>query len=81
MGKSGFCSFNGKFPQTEIRGKKCVAVAGLGVITKETPPIFFGFFHDPRANGVQVEIGKTVNKGFLIMSSYLLNDGRYPSTW
>ena len=64
MGKPGICSFKGKFPQTEIRGKKSVSVAGLDVVTKGTPSIFFRFFHDPRTNGVQVDIGKTVNKAF-----------------
>ena len=72
MGKSGFCSFKGKFPQAEIRGEKSVAVAGLGVVAKGTPSIFFRFFHDSRANRVQVNIGQAVDQCFPVIHDHAL---------
>ena len=40
---------------------------GLSAISKGTPPIFLGFFHDSCSDGIEIDIGQAVDQGLAII--------------
>ena len=43
---------------------------GLGMIPKGTPAVCLGFLHDPCVDGVEIDIGQTVDQGLTLIHDH-----------